>query len=160
RPPLFGKSIAMTSHSWIRKLFGRRQPGRRGAQPQAARRFRPALEALEDRLAPATLTVNTTQDDATTVNTSQLTLRDAIYLVDFHGNYQLIPGNTATSMPSGWASQITGTFGSSDTIQFDPGLTSGGAATITLTQTLPRLSRLMTINGPGANLLAVSGNHS
>ena len=45
-----------------------------------------------------------------------------------------------------------------DTITFDAALTAGGAATITLTGALPDLSSDITINGPGANLLTVSGN--
>ena len=76
-----------------------------------------ALEVLEDRLVPATLTVNTLADTIT--DTSHLSLRDAIALVNFNGN----PGSlNQLSMPSGWSSQITGTFGQNDTIQFDPAL--------------------------------------
>ena len=45
-----------------------------------------------------------------------------------------------------------------NTITFDPALTAGGAATIALTGALPDLSSDININGPGANLLTVSGN--
>src|SRR5258705_649022 len=40
-------------------------------------------------------------------------------------------------------------------VTFAPALTSGGPATIALLSALPDLSSDMTINGPGANLLAV-----
>lgn len=65
------------------------------------------LDSLEDRLPPATLTVNTLSDST---GGSQLSLRDAILAVD-NGSY------------SGPASgQVTGTFGSNDTIIFQSGL--------------------------------------
>jgi hypothetical protein len=47
-----------------------------------------------------------------------------------------------------------------DTINFDPALTSGGPATITLASALPDILSNITINGPGANLMTVSGNHA
>jgi autotransporter-associated beta strand protein len=62
---------------------------------------------LEDRLAPATLTVNTLGDST---GQSQLSLRDAIQAVD-NGSY----GGPATG-------QVSGTFGSNDTIVFQSGL--------------------------------------
>jgi hypothetical protein len=78
---------------------------------------RPALEALEDRWAPAVLTVNTLADNTT--DTSHLTLRAAVTLVNNAGN----PGSLGqSSLPAGWASQVSGAFGQKDTIQFDPGL--------------------------------------
>jgi hypothetical protein len=80
------------------------------------RRFRPVLEVLEERLAPATLTVNSPDDNIT--DTSVLTLRDAVTLVNKGGN----PSSLGqTSMPSGWQNQIntfnnTQPFGNNDTI--------------------------------------------
>jgi len=47
---------------------------------------------------------------------------------------------------------------SGDTITFAAGLTSGGAATITLTGGELPIDKNLTINGPGANLLTISGN--
>jgi hypothetical protein len=83
------------------------------------------VERLEDRLAPATLTVNTTADDPTQTITAALTLRDAIALVNNGGDPTALG---QTSMPAGWASQIdtTNPFGTNDTIDFnmpwnDPG---------------------------------------
>ena len=51
----------MASRSWARTLF---RPKTRPARKAPARR-RLALEALEDRLAPATLTVTSNADDPT-----------------------------------------------------------------------------------------------
>jgi hypothetical protein len=61
----------MTSRSWARRLFARTPRTIRTARA----RFRPGLEALEDRLAPAILTVTTLSDAATHTGTS---LRDAL----------------------------------------------------------------------------------
>ena len=66
----------MATHSWIRRLFDRKS---RTIRHDRARR-RPAVEALEERMAPAVLTVNTLADNTT--DTSVLTLRDAITLVN------------------------------------------------------------------------------
>lgn len=45
-------------------------------------------------------------------------------------------------------------------ITFAPGLTSGGPVTITLTTGELQIDKHLTISGPGANLLSVSGNNS
>src|SRR5262245_11635708 len=80
------------------------------------RRFRPVLEGLEERLAPATLIVNSTADNIT--DTSVLTLRDAVTLVNHGGN----PSSLGqTGMPTGWQNQIntfnnTQPFGNNDNI--------------------------------------------
>ena len=55
----------------------------RTARPRAAG-FRPSLEVLEQRLAPATLIVNTAGDNAASDNF--LSLREAVLLVDQGGN--------------------------------------------------------------------------
>jgi autotransporter-associated beta strand protein len=92
--------------SWIAARF-RRAP--RSARPGRlpGRRCCPTLEWLEDRLAPATLMVNTLGDS---IGQSQLSLRDAILAVD-NGGYS----GPATT-------QVSGTFGSNDTILFQSGL--------------------------------------
>jgi len=111
---------------------------------------RPRLETLEDRLAPATLTVNSLADN--TSDTSVLTLRDAVTLVNNGGN----PASLGqSSMPAGWAAQIdtSSAFGSNDGIDFAPGL----SGTITLSSGELDLTQNVTINGPGAGQLAVSG---
>src|SRR5438876_11797734 len=104
--------------------------------------FKPCLEALEDRLAPAALTVNSLADNIT--DTSVLTLRDAIVLVDNGGN----PASLGqSSMPSGWASQISGPFGSNDAIGFESSLFGATQQTITLGGTELLLSRNVNIHG-------------
>jgi hypothetical protein len=124
---------------------------------QCLRRWhvKPRLELLEDRLAPATLTVNTKVDDPTSTITTALTLRDAITLVNNAGNPASLGQQT---IPTGWESQInttTNSFGSNDTIQFDPNILGG--QTITLGSALPTLSSNVTIFGLGATSLFVSG---
>ena len=77
--------------SWIRSLLARK--------PRTFRRdparLRLSIEALEDRLTPATLTVNSMADTANATD-AYLSLREAIAIV-----------NSAT-LPSGLSSQITG----------------------------------------------------
>jgi hypothetical protein len=133
--------------------------GSRGAgRARRPAHVRPLLERLEDRTAPAVLTVNTLADNTT--DTSVLTLRDAVTLVN-HGGDPSSLGQS--SMPSGWAAQIdtsSGGFGSNDTIQFDPGLFGPTQAAITLGGSELELSSSVTITGPGAGQLAVSGNRA
>ena len=97
------------------------------------------------------LTVNSLADNTT--DTSHLTLRDAITLVNNGGN----PGSLGqSSMPPGWAAQITGSFGGDATIEFAASLSGG---TITLGGTsLPTITSNVTITGLGASALAISGN--
>jgi hypothetical protein len=116
------------------------------AQRKSAPRRRPAykltLEWLEDRLAPATLTVNTTADNTTDI--SVLTLRDAITLVNNAGNPVSLG---QSSMPAGWAAQIntTNPFGSNDAINFN--IAPSGMQTITVTSALPPISHPAVIDG-------------
>ncbi len=123
----------MTFTQWLRKVFGPRVQGspasRRGKSRQPSRhRFVPGLEFLEDRLAPALLVVNSTDDNTT--DTDTLTLREAITLVNHGGN----PSSLGqSSMPYGWQSQISGSFGN-DTIQFSSVI---DGQTIDLTSTDP-----------------------
>lgn len=133
----------MTTRSWIRNRFARTPR----TMHQAPTRFRPRLEALEDRLAPATLSVNTLVD-AYNPGGNTLTLRDAITLVN-SGSAQVI----ANSYSSAQQAQISGTLGSNDVIDFQPGLTG----TITLGGQL-LIEHNLSIQGPGANLLTISGN--
>src|SRR6516165_56948 len=107
----------MTSRTWIRRLFTRKPLTVR----KAPARRRPAVETLEGRLAPATLTVNTLDDNTT--DTSVLTLREAITLVNSGGNLSALG---LASMPTAWVQQpnplITGTFGTGDTITLSSSL--------------------------------------
>ena len=107
---------------------------------------RPRLELLEDRCAPAVLTVNSLAD--TTAAGSALTLREAIMLVD---------GTLGRSLSAAEQAQVTGTLGSNDTIQFN---LPSGAQTISLTGGLLSITKAVAINGPGASLLTINGNNA
>jgi hypothetical protein len=111
----------MTTRNWIRRLFAPPSPCRVPfARPRKT--VRPRLESLEERWTPAVLTVNTLVDNIT--DTSHLSLRDAVTLVNNAGSASALGQST---MPAGWMSQISGTFGQSDTIQFAPGLATQNA---------------------------------
>src|SRR5262245_20426306 len=58
RPTCPARRFPMATRTGVRNLFAR-SPRTAGKAPA---RFRPLLEALEDRLAPATLVVNSTAD--------------------------------------------------------------------------------------------------
>jgi hypothetical protein len=143
----------MSIFRWLKaqQITSSRRPTKRTGKPR--RGYRPGVECLENRLAPATLTVNSLADNTT--DTSHLTLRDAITLVNHSGDPSTLGQST---MPAGWAGQIGGgEFGSVDTILFDSSLSGG---TITLGGTaLPNITKGVTITGLGASLLAVSGNN-
>ncbi len=103
--------------------------------------YRPTLELLEDRLAPATLTVNSLADSTAA---SQLSLRDAILAVD-HGSYS----GPATG-------QVSGTFGSNDTILFQSGL--NGTLSLNNTKGPLVISSNLTITAnPTLNPITISG---
>ncbi len=128
---------------------------RKTAASRTARRIgfvRPWLEILEDRLAPATLTVNSIADTVSGT-TPTLDLREAILLVNSGGTATDSSGN---SLSAAKASQISGSFGVNDTIQFDGNL---NGQTITLSGTALRISQNVTITGPGAGELGISGNN-
>ena len=103
----------MATRSWFRTLFSR-QTRPIIARPWPRRRSRLTLEVLEDRLAPATLTVTSNADDPTLALDS---LRAAVASIeqgtDVNANIQR-----------------TGAYGSNDTIQFN---LPAGQRTITLT---------------------------
>ncbi len=85
----------MTSHSWIRKLFGRRQRGPIETRITTAARksVKPTLEKLEDRVAPATVGYTGGELDITASAGEPIT-------VTAPGSnqlqIQLIPGDTIT----------------------------------------------------------------
>src|SRR5262245_7231994 len=99
---------------------------RRSGGPQASRKsrplFRPRLEVLEGRLAPATLVVTTPADSG------------------------------AGSLRAEIAAASSG-----DSIAFDPSL---NGKTITLTSGELLINKSLSITGPGAGSLSVSGNHA
>jgi hypothetical protein len=126
----------MFSTLW-QKWFNRRpQPCRRRT---TQRRCQPCLEVLEDRLAPAVLTVNTTSDGN---DPTVLSLRQAIQAVDSQSLAVLSPQQQQ---------QVSGNLGDNDQIVFAPGL----SGTIQLTQGELDLTQSVMIAGPGAANLSI-----
>ena len=110
---------AMTFKQWLRDAFG---PGSRlrvlpaAASPGGLRIAGTCLcvESLEDRRMLAIFTVNSLLDNIDhSAGNSVLTLREAIAVVNAH---------SITGLQAGETAQITGTFGTNDTIQFAPTL--------------------------------------
>jgi hypothetical protein len=159
------EACVMFSRSWLRPLKRASQVILTKKNRHRSWRRQPAggkliLEWLEDRLAPATVTVNTTADDPTATNTTALTLRDAITLVNNGGNPQSL--GQSSMPPPGLASQIntTNPFGTDDTIVFNIPTNDGGYNSTTRTFTinvgasLPLISNPVFINGfsqPGSS---------
>jgi hypothetical protein len=115
----------VTTRSWILKLFTSGSPRSRTTTKRPRPRARLLLEALEDRLAPATFTVTLTSDTGGSSGANQGDLR-----------YCLLNS------------------GAGDTIQF------AVQGTITLSGSeLPPITHDLTITGPGAGLLSISGNN-
>src|SRR6266852_134859 len=115
---------------------------RQTRQPRKSpRTFRPRLEALEDRLAPAILTVNTAADETTADNF--LSLREAIAVVD---------SGSTNGLSAAEMKQISGTLGINDTIRFDHSLQG---QTITLTSGHLAITKNLVIVGLGPNQLAI-----
>ena len=111
----------MSFFSWLRNRTSTRAPhGARQKGPMAPR-FRPRLEALEDRWLPSTLTVMNNQDSG------------------------------VGSLRADIAAAQSG-----DTIVFAPNL---NGQTITLTSGELSITKGLTIQGPGAGQLTVSGNN-
>jgi hypothetical protein len=112
------------------------------------------LEILEDRQAPATLTVNSTADTANPLD-PYLSLREAVAIVN------------SPSLPNGLSDQILAQIngdlhaGGADTILFDPGtvrtpIVLGGTV---LQLTLPSDTATVTIDG-GTEGVTVDGNNA
>jgi parallel beta-helix repeat protein len=113
----------MVFSTWLRNHSGKRAPRGQAPPRPTALRFRPQLEALEDRWVPSTLTVTNNLDSG------------------------------AGSLRAEVAAAHNG-----DTIVFAPGL---DGQTITLTSGEIDINKSITIQGPGAGLLTISGdNHS
>ncbi len=147
--------------NWKRSLecqSARKQSRRRESR---VRRMvpRPRLEVLEDRLAPATLTVNSTADTVSGT-TPTLDLREAILLFNSGGTATDSLGNSLATAKTTQIDTSSGGFGTNDTIKFNiPTTDSGynnttGAFTIQPLSTLPAITDPMIINGysqPGTN---------
>jgi uncharacterized repeat protein (TIGR01451 family) len=117
---------------WSRALFPR------SSRRKPIRRLPLRLEALEARVVPAVLTVNSLLDTDPTGQV--LTLRDAVALTN--GSLNL------ASLSANEQAQVSGTLGSSDRIQF------GVTGEIDLMTALPALGNVQVL-GPGADKLTV-----
>ena len=139
--------MALTRTGWMRlfpfSLF--RTYGRRASADCVRPRYRPVLELLEGRLSPAVLTVNSLAN--TTSAGSALTLPEAVKVVD---------GTLGRSLTTAEQAQVTGILGSNDTIQFN---LPAGSQTINLNGTALSITKAVSIIGPGAGTLTISGNN-
>jgi hypothetical protein len=128
----------------LRKLFEFLRSslsGRSRARPRP--RYRPALDTLEGRLAPAVLVVDSPADN--TAPDDVLTLREAVAVVDGTLGRALTPAEQA---------QVSGA-GGSNTILFS----LPGPQMITLTGGELDITQPVAINGPGPGNLTIDGNH-
>jgi hypothetical protein len=116
--------------SWLRKRNSDPRVQRATAARPKQTRFRPLLEALEDRFVPSTLTVTNTLDSGTGSLRADLTAAHKGDTIVFN-----IPKS-------------------------DPGYASTGVWTITLTSGELDITKNLTITGPGAANLTISGNHA
>jgi hypothetical protein len=131
----------MTARSWIRNLFFRTP---RTIRKQPAR-WRPILETLEQRLAPATIIVNSTLDN-TNFPPATVTLA------------QVMAAGATVSLRDA-VDAANNTTGGSNTIQFEAGLSDpidlstseSGQGTLTLSQDV-------TIDGSGASITIEGGS--
>src|SRR5262249_29149831 len=117
----------MSKRRISRKAAQRRSTTRSHVQSSSLYRRLLRCEPLEDRRMLALVTV-TTLADTTDANDGVISLREAI---------------VATNAAPG-----------ADTIDFAPALTANGPATITWNSALPVITDALTVNGPGAALLA------
>ena len=128
--------------------FRGKNTSRSSKAPRAKARL--FFEKLEDRCVPsgATLTVNTTADNSIHGD-NFLTLREAV---------DISQGGSLAGLSAAELSQISGNpAGGNDTIVFRTGLTGTISLTLGELNGAAALSQNLTIAGPGASLLAVSG---
>src|SRR5437868_14530961 len=106
-------------------------------------------------MAPAVLTVNSLAD-AVSGTTATLDLREAILLVNSGGTATDSSGNSLSAAKTSQIDTSSNAFGN-DTIQFASSLFGSTQQTITLGGSDLLLSSSVTIAGPGAANLAISG---
>src|SRR5262245_11770295 len=139
--------------AWLmrnRRFRSRPRPIGRNHRPRGpSARSRPGLEVLEDRITPAMLTVTTAADN--TFADALLSLREAIALVNAGGDASAGLGRNLTAAE---AAQVSGAFGSGDTIGFASGL----SGPITLQQGQLVIARALRITGPAAGLTLDAGS--
>jgi hypothetical protein len=106
--------------AWIRRRFLR---GNTAPKLEKTLRFRRNVKLLQERTLPSMLLVNTLVD--TVAYDSQLSLHEAVAAIN---------AQSSNGLNAGAITQITGTFGTNDSIRFAPSQTSGGDVTIALGQ--------------------------
>ena len=145
---------------WLAGFWPRHRRSRhvRGRRPANAWRSRLAVTPLEDRLAPAILTVTSLADALISGTSSALTLREAIALIDSGGTATDSSGNRLATAKASHI-ETSQPFGVMDTIRFDPQLFGSSQQQIVLEDGQLLLSANVTIVGPGAGQLAVNGNN-
>jgi hypothetical protein len=145
----------MSLPNWLAKIFPQHSAVRSRKTRARQPRIPLTITALEERMAPALLTVNSLIDAPVSGTTPTLSLREAILLIDSGGTATDAAGN---SLIAAKASQIntTNPFGTDDTVVFDSSLT--GQSPIVLTQGELLLTANMTIMGGTSSQIAVSGN--
>jgi parallel beta-helix repeat protein len=111
--------------------------GLRNCSTPRPQRRRPRLEELEQRLAPATLTVNNIWDEDDTTD-NLLSLDEAIEVVNGDLAYGALSAGEKNQI------DLTQPLGKYDTIYFDLG---GGEQTIFLEAALPKLTKPVNIDG-------------
>src|SRR5262244_4366635 len=124
--------------SWFARLWSSRRSHQNTLRP---RRPRLRLEQLEDRLAPAVLTVTTLTDelDAPSSENGQLSLREAITSINNQADFNTDATNNRVG---GYASTPGGT---PDVINFD--IPASGVQTISATSAEPTIVMPLIING-------------
>jgi predicted outer membrane repeat protein len=134
----------MLFSKFLRRLILRAPKSKHFRKTSAAARFRLTLETLEDRLAPAVLTVNTLVGTPFNAADASMSLGDAMTLVH---------SQDETGISTGLLNQITGTLGQNDTIIFAPNVTG----TIALTASPAQITENVQILGPGPSQLTIDG---
>ncbi len=130
----------------------------KGAKRQRPRTTTPIVTILEDRFAPAVLTVNSLVDGPVSAAAATLSLREAVVLVDTGGTASDASG---MSLLAAKGNQIDASsqFGSNDVIQFAPNLVGTNPQQIVLTEGSLILDGNVTISGPTTGQVAISGNN-
>ena len=113
---------------------------------------RPAVELLEERRMLAVLTVNSNQDNTT--SDTDLTLREAILLVNHAGDANAALGRTLTADEEAQIN-LSDAFGTNDTIDFSVTGTINLMVGSSNSNRQLTIEKNLTINGPGADLLTI-----
>jgi hypothetical protein len=115
---------------WLARLWASKSE-RAHRRPRAVRL---RLELLENRLAPAVITVTTTADETVTNDAPSVSLREAIISI-----------NNAADTGADVTANRVGAYGVNDTINFN--IAGAGVQTLSLGSSLPTIVKPVTVNG-------------